>query len=116
MQLQWVKCDGLNWCSLLNVNLDHEHFNDMEGVYVIWHGGYAPRYVRVGQGVIKDRLAEHRENEEILAYRDLGLFVTWAKVAANDRDRVEKYLSDKLKPLIGERFPEVEPLEVNLPG
>ena len=33
------------------------------------------------------------------------LKVTWAKVNANHMQGVEKYLSDVLDPVVGERFP-----------
>ena len=115
LSLSWNKCEGNKWCNLLALNLDHEHFDDMEGVYVIWHGGDNPATVRVGQGFIRDRLAEHRQEQEVLVYRPRALYVTWARVSANDRDGVERYVADRLRPLVGARFPDVDPIEVNLP-
>ncbi|MBI4387957.1 MAG: hypothetical protein HY582_02815 [Candidatus Omnitrophica bacterium] len=111
----WNKCQGNNWCSLLNVNLEHAHFDNMEGVYIIWHGGVKPRTVRVGQGIIKDRLAKHRSDPKILGYQQDGLYVTWAQVVHYQRDGVERYLAEALKPLVGDNFPDVPPTEVNLP-
>lgn len=64
ISLNWVKCGGGVWCELALVNL--ENVNNT-GVYVIWHGGQPSRYVRVGQGDIKDRLSKHRNDKEILA-------------------------------------------------
>ena len=115
MILSWVKCQNDNWCSLERVNLANEHFNNLEGLYVIWHGGDEPKVVRVGQGKIKDRLTAHRNDEEITAYSHLGLYVTWASVDGRFRDGVEKYLADELDPLEGDRFPNRTPIEVNLP-
>ena len=113
-QLYWNKCQGDAWCSLLNVNLDHPHFDNMVGVYVIWHAGAAPATVYVGSGTIRDRLRAHRGDPRILRYRDQGLFVTWA--AVSPPEGAEKYLSDRLRPLVGERFPAaVHPTEVNTP-
>ncbi len=48
MQLQWQKCVGDVWGELLYVDLSHPHFNNMEGVYIIWQNG-GP-IVRIGQG------------------------------------------------------------------
>lgn len=115
MNVIWNKCEQGSWCSLNKVDLAHEHFNGMEGVYIIWHGGPTPKVVRVGQGVIRDRLTAHRQDEEIQAYISLILYVTWASVDARSRDGVEAFLANTLKPLVGERFPDVVPISVNLP-
>jgi len=87
----------------------------MEGVYIIWHAGPNPATVRVGQGVIKDRLSFHRNDPEILAYKNFGLFATWASVSNENCDGVERYLAESLKPKVGTQFPDVYPIEVNLP-
>lgn len=111
INVTWGKCIPNNvWCNLINLNLDHEVFNNLTGVYIIWSGD---RTIRVGSGIIQDRLKEHRENPEILAYGNLK--VTWARVNENQMESVEKYLADTLNPLVGDRFPNKTPLEVNLP-
>ncbi len=114
-QLNWNKCQGGVWCNLLNVNLEHAHFDGLVGVYVIWHGGDTPTTVRVGNGVIRGRLRAHRADPEVLRYRNLGLFVTWAAVPAAMKEGVERYLYDGLNPLVGQRSPNVLPVAVNLP-
>ncbi len=115
MNVNWNKCQGNAWCPLKTVNLDNSHFVDIEGVYIIWHGGQKPKTVRIGQGVIRDRLRAHRDDSEIQAYSQHGLFVTWANVDARNRDGVEAYLANTLAPLVGERFPDVTTVAVNLP-
>jgi hypothetical protein len=115
MEVSWNKCTGDKWCSLNTVNLEDSHFDGMEGVYVIWHGGQTPKTVRVGQGIIRDRLAAHRTDNQIQSYSNLGLYVTWAAVAVRDRDGVEAYLAAQLNPLVGERFPQRRQIIVNLP-
>lgn len=114
LSLSWVKCQNNAWCGLNTVNLESDHFDGMEGVYVIWRNtdGHA---VRVGQGVIKDRLAAHREDQTVQVYAAAGLSVSWAPVAARYRDGVETFLAVQLKPLVGDRFPDVPPIRVNLP-
>ena len=81
MQLNWIKCEGDVWCKLNTVNLNHEHFKNRRGVYIIWHGGTEPAVVHVGQGNIRDRLAAHRNNPDIQQYKHLDLYVTWATVS-----------------------------------
>jgi hypothetical protein len=116
IQVQWVKCgNGDNWCPLETLNLDS--VGDTAGVYIIWHAGNPARVVRVGQGnPIKDRLSAHRKDQQILAYRKSGiLLVTWAYVPLNQRDGVEKYLSETWNPLVGDAFPNAFPIAVNSP-
>ncbi len=113
--LTWIKCEGNQWCNLLTVNLQSPHFSGLEGVYIIWHGGQNPRTVYVGQGVIADRLRAHREEAQILKFSPFGLFVTWAQVSTFSRDSVERFLADRLQPLVGAAHPQAPPISVNLP-
>jgi hypothetical protein len=113
--LTWNKCEGDKWCPFLTVNLQHPHFQNLGGIYVIWHGGQNPWTVYVGQGDIADRLAAHRLNPQILQYNSLGLFVTWASVVPGLRDGIERFLANKLQPKEGAAHPDVAPIETNLP-
>jgi hypothetical protein len=115
MQVTWSKCTGDVWCNLLTLNLRHEQFRGVEGVYIIWHGGPKPAVVYVGQGAIAQRLETHRENPAILAFSRLGLFVTWAWVRTDARDGVERHLANRLRPLVGVAHPITAAIEVNLP-
>lgn len=115
MVVNWIKCEGQQWCNFLELNLDHFHFNNLGGVYIIWHGGPNAWVVRVGQGIIRDRLKAHRQELEILKYRKLGLYVTWAAVLPSYRDGIERYLGEIWKPKVGTRFPEAPSIQVNSP-
>lgn len=115
MTLFWNKCTGEVWCKLTTVNLAHDHFNEMSGVYIIWHGGSNAATVRVGQGYIRDRLNAHRNDPKVQNYKNLTLYVTWASVTESQRDGVEAYLWQRLSPKVGERTPNSTPIEVNLP-
>lgn len=115
MNVQWRKGDGNLWCKLNTVDLTHRHFEGLKGVYVVWHGGDNPAVVRVGQGAIRDRLQAHRTEAEIQQYENKLLMVTWAEVPEADRQGVEKFLTDAFQPLVGERFADRTPVEVNLP-
>ena len=113
MQLGWIKCDGDRWCPLRTVNLSNV---TASGVYIIWHAGSPGRVVRLGQGVIADRLTAHRNDQEILSYASSGtLYVTWAEVASHQMDGIERYLADRYQPLVGEAFPDAVPIVVNAP-
>jgi hypothetical protein len=111
----WVKCDQGLWCSFDRVNLTKV---STVGVYVIWHTGSPGRVVRVGQGDIAQRLGAHRDDPAVTRYRTNGsLLVTWAEVPKKaDRDGIERYLANHYRPLVGDAWPDVTPIPVNLPG
>ena len=115
LMLHWQKCQGNVWCSLNAVNLSHHHFDGVEGVYIIWHGGSKPKVVYVGQGIIKDRISKHRIDQRIQQYSVYNLYVTWAVVAKKDRNSVELYLAKHWNPLVGEQRREASPVTVNSP-
>jgi len=113
MQLSWMKCAGDVWCPLNT--FDVTAVTNKIGVYFIWHQGDSSRVVRVGSGNIRNRLTEHRSDEETRAYEHLGLVVTWAEVPNSQAPGVEWYLGNWHKPLVGERFPDATPITVNDP-
>ena len=115
LRVVWGKCTDGKWCKLNTLDLTSKAL-DGEGVYIIWHGGRTPRWVYVGQGVIRDRLSAHRDDPRIQKYVASVLYATWAKVGTNDRDGVEAYLAKVCDPLVGERRPTAAPISVNLPG
>ena len=110
-----MKCVGDVWCKLNAVNLDHRHFDGMEGVYLIWHGGSRASVVYVGQGVIRERLRAHKSDERIQAYSEWDLYVTWAKVDKAQWDGIENYLADLWRPKVADRHPVATPIEVSSP-
>lgn len=114
LKLNWIKSTEARWLPLLTFNI--EAMSNWSGVYTIWHMEPNSRYVRIGQGNIRDRLSEHRKDPDVLAYESKGLYVTWALVPANQQNGVEAFLASKLNPLVGERFPDVPHIPVNLPG
>ena len=113
LTLQWVRSEAGMWLPLETFDLATA---SGDGVYVIWHAGQPARTVKVGQGNICNRLSAHRADTAITTYRRFGtLYVTWANVAAIQRNAVERYLGDYLKPLVASRFPDVLPVAVNSP-
>ena len=113
-QIKWITC-GDHWCDLLKLKLTNA--TDVMGVYVIWYGGKKPRYVRVGSGKVKDRIARHRDDTKITNYKKYGILkVTWAEVPdKKEREGIESYLGNTLQPRVGVAFPEVDPIPVNCP-
>ena len=105
------KCgeDG-HWCDFKDLDLTADLFADLKGVYIIWSG---KQVVRLGSGIIKNRIAAHRKDKNITAYTDLQ--VTWAKVNANQMEGVEKFLADQLDTAVGDAFPDRTPIPVNFP-
>jgi hypothetical protein len=116
LNVHWFKCGkspNNDWCSLNGVNLSTV---TESGVYIIWHKGNPGKVVYVGQGdPISARLAAHRQDRRIQAYKDLDLRVTWADLPAAQRDGVERSLADQWSPLVGDAHPDVSPISVNSP-
>ena len=117
MVVDWTKCEPNRWCNLLDLNLGSVD-EDTEGVYVIWSTGNRNRAVYVGQGNIRQRLAAHRIDDDILDCKqaDGNLLVTWAEIHEDERDGVERYLADHYDPVVGDIHPDADPITVNLPG
>ena len=121
LTLEWFYRDSFNRnYRLFGVDLSNPHFDDLEGVYVIYRAaGISPVAVYVGQGIIKNRLDAHRNNLDILQYRTQTspLYVAWAEVPRVHRTGVEMFLHNELNPLVGEP-PQGNPtpVSVNLPS
>jgi CheY-like chemotaxis protein len=114
--VQWEKCKRGAWCILAELDLDHRHFNDMEGVYIIWQGEENPVALRTGQGLIRESLARERNDKELLVCREQHeLYVSWAQVNPRFRDGVVRYITEALKPKLESSYPDVPRVGVNLP-
>ena len=114
LKLDWIRARAGNW--LDPNNTDWTTVDDAFGVYIIWMptGGLASRLVvRVGQGRVADRVRNHIRDPEIGVFHPLKF--TFAHVDPWCVDGVESYLGKRLSPLVGERFPYVNSIEVNLP-
>ena len=114
--VQWEKCKRGMWCILSELDLDHRHFNGLEGVYVIWQGEKNPVALRAGQGLIRKSLARERNDKDLLAdAENHELYVTWAEVNPRFRDGVLRYVSQALKLELEDSCPSVTPVRINLP-
>lgn len=75
-----------------------------------------PRTIYVGQGVVADRLQQHRSNQTMRAMNSQStLYVAFADLGSGDRDHVERWLANRLQPMLGDAHPNAVPVEVNLP-
>ena len=116
LPIYWNRCAGDVWGELYAVNLNDPHFDNLEGVYMVWLGGSKPAAICAGSGMIREKLAERRSSPEIIALREKSLLVTWAKVEAGASKGVERWLLENLRPKVANRIPDSLPIEVNLPG
>src|SRR5262249_27486850 len=115
IQLAWI--GGPNtWPTLFGWNLTHPPIC-AKGVYIVWSAGPNPVVVRVGQGVIANRLQAHRSDPRIRRHDVLAgpLYASWAAVDPSALDGVEHYLGLMLRPKVGRVFPLADPIAVNLP-
>ena len=118
--LTWFRNNNNNFHQLSTVDLSHSHFSGLEGVYIIW---YKPKLdiiqtVYVGKGEIRERLRSHQNDAQIRLYGPSSgntLYVSWANVPSDLQDGIEKYLHEKLRPLLGQRSPDATPVPVNMP-
>ncbi len=113
MQVTWQKLPSGNWANARQV--DYTKLN-VFGVYIMWIPGTVltgPCYIRIGQGNVADRIQQHLRTPEIAKYPTL--YFTCADVSRWQVDGVERFLADRLFPMVGDRFPEAPPIPVNLP-
>ena len=115
MEIPWIKYADGKWCNLETLNLEQEHFDGMQGVYVIWKGKDNRQVIYVGRGTIKDRLYKHRNDPRITKFGISKLYVTWASVHYGYQQGVEYFLASVLTPDIGEHYSITPPIPVNLP-
>ena len=137
--LHWQKCKSYlslgRWCQLDSDLLDDPRLEirrgrnlygfdpriGITGGYIIWAGIANRTILKVGSGIIKDRLRAHLNDPKVQAYKHRGLYATWASFLfvdkQDDKQRgVERFLGLILNPKIGERFPaNVEMVAGNLP-
>lgn len=120
----------LVWGSImLQLNLQWEHSVSLlcddsttYGVYVIWNVYLFGAYVEyVGRGIIADRLSEHGSEWAYISDYSNNHYMTpfdatYAEVERRYAVGIEKFISEKLRPIRGERYPDVAMISVNLPN
>lgn len=143
--LHWQKCNNYlswgSWCRLdseilddprLEISLGRNFYGfgtsiGITGIYIIWAGvGDNRTILKVGSGIIKDRLQAHLNDPKVQAYKSKGLYATWATLPLSfqlarklgDSERgVERFLGVMLNPKLTQRLPNnVDFILVNLPA
>lgn len=114
--VHWNTCRGNAWANLFGVDLNHAHFNNLRGIYIIWHGGKDQRTLKVGQGPLRARLEAERRDPTVLSCKDLGVFVSWIVVPVALADGIERFLIETLRPRVMPALPTAPAMAVNLPG
>jgi hypothetical protein len=112
-EVNWIMSTQGNWLDPRQTQWDSIN---TDGVYVIWAPGTlltGPYWVKVGQGNVRDRMQSHMRDARITRFSTLRF--TFAQVNWMQKDGVERFLGDRLSPLVAERFPDVFPIPVNLP-
>ena len=116
LSVYWNRCQGDTWAELFAVDLNDPHFDGLEGVYMVWMGGSQPAAICAGSGLIREKLAERRNEPQIQGLKEKSLLVTWAKVDTISRTGVERWLLENLRPKLTNPIPGSVAVEVNLPG
>ena len=127
--VQWQRClKNSLWCQFNEKLLSNgrfetrlgDHSVNISGVYILWTGIDNRTVLKVGSGIIKDKLEAHLRDPEIQAYKPTRLYVTWASTlsvigAEEIQKGVEKFLDVVFKPKLAEHLPDVDLVMVNLP-
>lgn len=127
--VQWQRClKNSLWCQFNEKLLSNgrfetrfgDHSVSISGVYILWTGIDNRTVLKVGSGIIKDKLEAHLRDPEIQAYKPTRLYVTWASTlsvigAEEIQKGVEKFLDIVFKPKLAEHLPDVDLVMVNLP-
>ena len=127
--VQWQRClKNSLWCQFNEKLLSNGRFEtrlgdrsvNISGIYIIWTGIGDRTVLKVGRGIIKDKLEAHLRDPEIQAYKPTRLYVTWAStlsvIGADEIQKgVEKFLDIVFKPKLVEHLPDVDLVMVNLP-
>ena len=130
IELHWQRCiKNSLWCQfnarLLNDSRLETRLGDysigISGVYIIWTEAENRTILKVGSGIIKDKLATHLRDPEVQAYKSTPLYATWASTLSvvnqpeETQKGIEKFLGIAFKPKLAEPLPDVDPILVNLP-
>ena len=113
-----VYWNTFQWSVYNTMSIHQNIFYVPKGIYIIWYIDTfgSPITVYVGQGNIKQRLRQHRLNSAIRIHNFKGLYVSWVPIAFQyQRNGIEKYLGETLRPLVGSDYPIAIRRNVNLP-
>jgi hypothetical protein len=117
MRVVWKKCAHGSWCELYKLNIAHDYFNNLEGVYILWYknedGGKT--ILSVGGGLIATELKKLKEDTAVLAFESYELSVTWTAIDSKKHNSIIKFLIKSLNPMLTKNAPGGFSKKVNLP-
>ena len=130
LTVHWQKCiKNSLWCQfnekLLSDGRLEARLGDysvgINGVYIIWTWIDNNRTIlKVGSGIIKDKLAADLKNPDIQAHKPTRLYVTWASTLSaigsqEIQKGIQKFLETVFKPKLVENASDSDFVIVNLP-
>ena len=116
MAIKWNRCSGGIWCELFKLNLDHDYFASLDGVYIVWYEKKGEIVcLNVGYGNIVRELKKLKSDIAVKAFAEHGLYVTWSNLSKAQQLGTTIYLAKTLSPKISSVLPKALPLKINLP-
>lgn len=118
MAVEWKKCQGGVWCDLYKLNLDHEYFSKLNGVFIVWYEKKGQNIVlKVGAGNIVSELKKIMNDLALKAFAEHGLHVSWADVSKIQQPGTLKYLIQSLTPKMQDnsKAPKAIPMKIAYP-
>ncbi len=120
VKVNWIMNEEDKWHSFPISNIESIFKEEINGIYIIWQKKPFPnpeKPIKIGQGSIKTELIKNKNNILVTKYKNDydKLLVTWAEVDQDKIDRVELYLCEQLKPLLGKELSDYEEITINLP-
>ncbi len=121
MDPKWVRNAAGRFYRFVRLDPEAEGLSGVSGVFVIWHAGVKSGWVYVGRSNdLAAELNKLADNDEIMDYDSRGgLFVTWSRIRDEFQAGVVRYLTESLKPQVGNpsaRGIGAKPIPVLSPG
>ena len=119
MDPRWAKSGKGRFHRFMRLDPEAQGLSGVGGVFVVWHAGAKPKWVRVGRsGDLAATFHQLTEDDGVMAYESSGgLYVTWSLIRPEFRDGVVRFLSDRFDPLLGDGgVGKAAPVPVLAPG
>jgi hypothetical protein len=113
LKLDWQFHPYGGWWSFDDLDAAQVAWRDIFGIYIV--AANDGRTIRLGQGDVVPRLRVHKNDRSICNPSFGSLWITCASVGRMCVSGVERFLANELSPVVGEAFPDVGPIPVNLP-
>jgi hypothetical protein len=115
--LDWKTLDSHNWTSFVDLDLQDSRLEGVTGIFFIWSRDLPyPQSIRIGQGNIRDRLIEMRNDPEVMAYQDKHPYVAWCSPPQSQIDGIITFMYQERPPLVPAPYPQAAPIVANTPS